>query len=37
MSVDIKDIEGTPTGKQRIVIPAFGIYSKEVDEGQDRG
>ena len=32
--VDIKDIEGNSTGNQRIVIPAFDIYSKEVGEGQ---
>ena len=36
MLVDIKDAEGNPTGKQRIVIPAFDIYSKEVGKGQGR-
>ena len=34
MLVEIKDNEGNPTGKQRILIPAFNIYSKEVGEGQ---
>ena len=36
MLVDIKDNEGNPTGKQRILIPAFDIYSKKVGEGQGR-
>ena len=27
---DIEDKEDSPTGKQRIVIPAFDLYSKEV-------
>ena len=34
MLVDIKDTEGNPICKQRIVIPAFDIHSKEVGEGQ---
>ena len=33
MLIDIKDSEGEPTGKQRILIPAFNIYSKEVSDG----
>ena len=36
MLVDIKDNEGNSTGKQRIMIPAFDIYCKEVGEGQGR-
>ena len=36
MLVDIKDNEGNPIGKQRIMIPAFDIYSKEVDESLGR-
>ena len=36
MLVDIKDAKGNPTGKQRIVIHAFDIYSKEVGKGQGR-
>ena len=36
MLVEIKDNEGNPTGKQRILIPAFDIYSKEIGEGQGR-
>ena len=31
---EVKDKEGDPTRKQRIVIPAFDLYSKEVGEGQ---
>ena len=31
---EVKDKEGNPTGKQKIVIPAFDLYSKEVGEGQ---
>ena len=27
---DIEDNEGNPTGRQRIVIPALDLYSKEV-------
>ena len=34
--VDIKDNEGNPIGKQRIMIPAFDIYFKEVDESLGR-
>ena len=30
---EVKDKEGNPTGKQKIVIPAFDRYSKEVGEG----
>ena len=36
MLVDIKDNEENLTDKQRIVIPAFDIYSKEVGERQGR-
>ena len=31
---EVKDKEDNPTGKQKIVIPAFDLYSKEVGEGQ---
>ena len=31
---EVKDKDGNPTGKQKIVIPAFDLYSKEVGEGQ---
>ena len=30
---EIKDKDGLPTGKQRIVIPVFVLYSKEVGAG----
>ena len=36
MLIDIKDIDGIPTGEQHIVIPAFDLYSKEVGEGSGR-
>ena len=29
----IKDGAGKPTGKQKVVIPAFALYSKEVCDG----
>ena len=29
----IKDNKGKPTGQQKIVIPAFDLYSKEVGNG----
>ena len=29
----IKGIEGKPTGQQKIVIPTFDLYSKEVGDG----
>ena len=29
----IKDNKGKPTGQQKIVIPAFDLYSKEVGDG----
>ena len=31
---EVKDMEGNPTGKQKIVIPTFVLYSKEVGKGQ---
>lgn len=34
ISIEIKDSEGRPTGKQRISIPLFDLYSKEISEGQ---
>ena len=30
---EIKDKDDIPTGKQRIVIPAFDLYNKELGEG----
>ena len=33
MLLDIKDGEGEPTGNQRILIPGFDLYSKEVGDG----
>lgn len=31
--IEMTDIEGKPTVKQKIVIPAFDFYSKEVGDG----
>ena len=31
---EVKDKEGNPIGKQKKLIPAFDLYSKEVGEGQ---
>ena len=31
---EVKDKEGNTTGKQKIVIPAFDLYSKKVGERQ---
>ena len=33
MVYQIKESAGKPIGKERIVIPAFGHYSKEVGDG----
>ena len=32
MLIDMTDNEGKATGKQRIVIPSFDLYSKEIDD-----
>ena len=29
----VKDIKGNPTGQQKIILPAFDLYSKEVGDG----
>lgn len=31
-----KDVNGSETGKERITIPAFDLYGKEVDDGNRR-
>ena len=33
MLIDITDKDGKPTGKQRILILLFDLYSKKVDDG----
>ena len=32
----IEDKEGNPTGQQRIIIPGFDFYSKEVGSGSGK-
>jgi len=33
----IKDSKGKLTGKQKIIIPAFNLYSKKVGDGNGNG
>ena len=36
MLIDIEDSQGKPTGKQRILIPTFDLYSKNISDNTCR-